>query len=141
MGLLLEGSWFTPMPEFLCHHQLETPTASPVGNKKWPLVSGGSSSLLHRRGIPAVGSGLSSPPGLSNRHFREYPSGFSAVGKQGVLQVPAWGEACCLHHAGQHLLQKSLGAFKVTDKHKRAENSSCSRKAPSGLKNTEQELC
>lgn len=105
----------------------------------------GSSSLLYPREFPAVGScpfWAELPTRTVISSLWGIPSGFGAVGKQGVLQAPALGlEACCLHRAGQHLLQDRLGAFKVTGKRRGAENSPCSRKARSGLKHTEQELC
>lgn len=95
VGLLLEDSCFTPMPKFLCHHLLGTLAASSAGSEA--MDRGG---WWHQGPAPAPGSipegsqqwevarfGLSSPSGLSQLHFGEYPAGCGALGKPGILQA------------------------------------------------------
>ena len=96
VGLLLEGTCSTPMPEFFCYHPLGTAAASPVGSETadrggwWHQGPGPAPGFIPEgsRQWEVARLGLSSPPGLSYLCFGEYPAVFRAVGKQGVLQSP-----------------------------------------------------
>lgn len=117
VDLLPEGSWITPMPECLCRHLLGTSTAFPVGSEKWHLVSGST-----RLQLPTP-----SQRDPSNGKWPELPTSTVASSLQGIsirfqrcrktrcFTAPCgkcWEEACCLHHAGQHLLQHGLGLLR-----------------------------